>query len=64
MSKDQKISIVIPIKNESENIQKLTREINKACNKIKFEILFVNDGPMTIGCYLNFVTLLFYLKKG
>ena len=44
MSKDQKISIVIPIKNESENIQKLTREINKACNKIKFEILFVNDG--------------------
>ena len=40
MSKDQKISIVIPIKNESENIQKLTREINNACNKIKFEILF------------------------
>ena len=44
MLKNQHISIVVPIKNEAENIQKLTREINKACNKIKFEILFVNDG--------------------
>ena len=44
MLKNQHISIVVPIKNEAENIQKLTREIKKACNKIKFEILFVNDG--------------------
>jgi dolichol-phosphate mannosyltransferase len=58
MSKDQKISIVIPIKNESENIQKLTREINKACNKIKFEILFVNDGSDD-----NTINILKILKK-
>ena len=52
MLKNQHISIVVPIKNEAENIQKLTREINKACNKIKFEILFVNDGSNDNSCLL------------
>ena len=58
MLKIQHISIVVPIKNEAENIQKLTREINKACNKIKFEILFVNDGSND-----NSINILKILKR-
>ena len=39
-----KISIVIPVKNESENVEHLTNEIIKSCKKMFYEIIFVNDG--------------------
>ena len=40
------VSIVIPIYNESESVELLTKEILKVmnANKIYFELILVNDG--------------------
>ncbi|MBJ85004.1 MAG: glycosyltransferase [Pelagibacterales bacterium] len=38
------ISVVIPIFNEEENINKLSQSIKKALSDIDYEVLFVNDG--------------------
>ena len=38
------ISVVIPIFNEEENINKLSQSIKKALSNIDYEVLFVNDG--------------------
>ncbi len=47
MNEDQKkISIVVPLYNEEENVEKLHKEILHVCkdNRYKFEIIFVDDG--------------------
>ena len=44
MSKKTEISIVIPVKNESGNIDNLLKEINKYLKYINYEIIYVNDG--------------------
>lgn len=46
MKKTQKISIVIPVHNENENIAPLTKELKGVLNKNKYyyEIIFVDDG--------------------
>ena len=38
------ISVVIPIYNEEENINKLSQSITKALSDIDYEVLFINDG--------------------
>ena len=44
MKKIQKISIIIPVKNEEKNVTLLTKEILKACSSMIFEVIFINDG--------------------
>ena len=44
MSKDKKLSIIIPVLNEEENIAILTQKINFYLKKIKYEIIFVDDN--------------------
>ena len=44
MLKDRKLSIIIPILNEEENISILTQKINFYLKKIKYEIIFVDDN--------------------
>ena len=39
-----KISIVIPVKNESKNVSILSKEIMKSCKSFNYEVLFINDG--------------------
>ena len=38
------ISIVIPIYNEEDNIEKLSESIIEAMLNINYEVLFINDG--------------------
>ena len=38
------ISVVIPIFNEEENINKLSQSITEALSDIDYEVLFINDG--------------------
>ena len=38
------ISVVIPIFNEEENINKLSKSITEALSDIDYEVLFINDG--------------------
>ncbi len=38
------ISVIIPIFNEEDNIDKLSEALLKALNNIKYEVLFINDG--------------------
>ncbi len=38
-----KISVVIPVYNEAENVEKLAREIHTALSEIPYEMNFVND---------------------
>ena len=38
------LSIIIPVFNESHNIQKLTYKIKKKLNSINFELIFVDDN--------------------
>ena len=38
------LSIIIPVFNESHNIQKLTYKIKKQLNSINFELIFVDDN--------------------
>jgi glycosyltransferase involved in cell wall biosynthesis len=40
------LSVVIPVYNEDESIQELTKWIEKVCttNKLSFEIIFIDDG--------------------
>lgn len=39
-----KLSIIIPIYNEEGNIETLYNKITKQCEKLKYELIFVNDG--------------------
>jgi glycosyltransferase involved in cell wall biosynthesis len=41
-----KITIVIPVYNETKNIQKIIDEISKANIQYEYEILFINDGSV------------------
>ena len=38
------ISVIIPIFNEEENINKLSKSITEALSDIDYEVLFINDG--------------------
>ena len=38
------VSIVVPAKNESENLPALLQEISDACRDVPFEILVIDDG--------------------
>ena len=38
------LSIIIPVLNESHNIQKLTYKIKKQLHSIDYEIIFVDDN--------------------
>jgi dolichol-phosphate mannosyltransferase len=40
------LSIIIPVLNESSNIQKLTYKIKKQLSSINFEIIFVDDNSL------------------
>ena len=44
MSHNKNLSIIIPVLNESSNIEKLTSNIIKNIKKLKFEIIFVDDN--------------------
>ena len=39
-----KLSIIVPCKNEEGNVTKLYEEINKVLEKIKYEIIYIDDG--------------------
>jgi len=39
-----KFSVIIPILNESKNLEKLTNEISKYLKKVRYEIIFVDDN--------------------
>tara|TARA_Y100000591_G_scaffold61923_1_gene50500 strand:+ start:232 stop:939 length:708 start_codon:yes stop_codon:yes gene_type:complete len=55
------ISIIIPILNEEKNIKKLSEEIKKKLNKIKFEVIFVDDK--SIDDSLNILKKIKYEDK-
>lgn len=40
----QEISVVVPVKNEQDNVASLIAEIDAALSKVKHEIIYVNDG--------------------
>ena len=40
----QQISVVVPVKNEQDNLASLIAEIDAALSKVKHEIIYVNDG--------------------
>ena len=42
------ISVIIPIFNEEENINKLSKSITEALSDIDYEVLFINDGSTEI----------------
>jgi glycosyltransferase involved in cell wall biosynthesis len=46
MDKNLKLSIVVPVFNEEENVQELHRAMFSACQKLgnNFEIIFIDDG--------------------
>lgn len=39
-----KLSIIVPCKNEGENVKKLYEKVNEVFNKTKYEIIFIDDG--------------------
>lgn len=43
---NDKFSVIIPVLNESKNIEKLTKKIFNFFNKFKFEIIFVDDNSI------------------
>ena len=46
MAKATEISVVIPVKNEAGNIDRLIKEIDKSLKPINYEIIYVNDGSL------------------
>ena len=44
MQKFSRFSIIIPVKNEAQNVEILTKEIYKNCKSMMFEVIFINDG--------------------
>ena len=38
------LSIIIPCKNEEENVKGLYESISKVLNKVKYEIIYIDDG--------------------
>ena len=44
MKSSTNISVVVPVKNETGNIESLIEEIDYALQKINYEIIYVNDG--------------------
>ena len=41
-----KLSIIVPIFNEENNLEGLFREIDKNFSNINYEVLFINDGSV------------------
>jgi glycosyltransferase involved in cell wall biosynthesis len=41
---NMKLSIIVPCKNEEDNVEELYSKINEVLNKIKYEIIFIDDG--------------------
>ena len=39
-----KLSVIIPCKNEEGNVEELYKKVNDTLNKIKYEVIFVDDG--------------------
>ena len=39
-----KLSIIIPCKNEEGNVQTLYQKLTESLNKIKYELIFIDDG--------------------
>ena len=39
-----KLSIIVPCKNEEGNVTKLYEEINRVLDKLKYEIIYIDDG--------------------
>ena len=39
-----KLSVIIPCKNEEGNVEDLYKSINNTLNKIKYEVIFIDDG--------------------
>ncbi len=44
MNKNYQLSIIIPTKNESGNIEKLCNKLQIACDAINYEVIFVDDS--------------------
>ena len=45
-----KLSIIIPCKNEEGNVEELYNKVNETLNKIRYEVIFIDDGS-TDGTY-------------
>ena len=56
------ISIIVPIKNEAENILSLTKEIYNIYKKRRFEIIFINDGSHDDSLNVLKTTMVKYKK--
>ena len=41
-----KLSIIVPMLNEAENVSKMYAQIKHSLKKVKYEIIFVNDGSV------------------
>lgn len=41
---DPEVSVVVPMRNEAENIDHLIAGLQSACEDLRFEVVFVNDG--------------------
>ncbi len=39
-----KLSIIIPCKNEEGNVEELYSKVNETLNKVKYELIFIDDG--------------------
>ena len=71
MDKKIGLSIVIPVLNESNNIQILTNKIIHNLKKINFELIFVDDNSIDkskkilniLKKNINFLNLFFVKKK-
>ena len=53
-----KISTIIPVKNEEDNIIELSKQIFNSLNRYDNELIFVDDGSTD-----NTKEKIFYLKK-
>ena len=56
------ISIIVPIKNEAENILSLTKEIYNIYKNRRFEIIFINDGSHDDSLNVLKTTMVKYKK--
>ena len=56
-TKPKSLSVVVPVRNEENNVADLIFEIRKSLkNKINYEIIYVDDGS-TDQTYKNLITL-------
>ena len=65
MQNKKNLSIVIPVLNESNNIQLLTDKIIKNLKNIEFEVIFVDDNSTDNSSKIakKFKKIRFYQKK-